>query len=45
MTRAWAGTKKNILVHDKNRTHDHPNTGQAGATSTELRELMESKII
>jgi len=37
--------QRKILSPERNRTHDLPNTGRAGALSTELRELMESEVI
>ena len=44
MTRAW--NKEKSLSPDRNRTHDLLNHRlRVGALSTDLRELMESKVI
>lgn len=42
MTSAW--NKEKSLSTDRNRTHDLLNH-RVGALSTDLRELMESKVI
>ena len=42
MTRTW--NKEKSLSPDRNRTHDLLNH-RVGALSTDLRELMESKVI